>query len=176
MAAVVVVVGVAFAGQALAGSELQQTFKAAKQNGENLVEVIRLALQAGANLNDVAAAANEAGIGMDTVTAAALAAGQEPSKVARAVEQGADTNLGYQEPAGSRPLSGYEATSGSTEVAGTSFQGSRVASVLNQEEKDKQDKDKPCREDKICQPASGALCCQTNSTNLPKCQPHDKCK
>lgn len=114
-AAVLVVVGVAFAGQAWAGSEMQQTFKAAKQNGENLVEVIRLALQSGAELNAVAAAADEAGIGMDIVTAAALAAGMGSPKVARTVEQATDANLGYLEPAGSKPLSDSEATSGVTE-------------------------------------------------------------
>jgi len=174
-AAVMVVVGVAFAGQALAGTELQQTFKAAKQNGENLVEVLRLALQSGANINDVAAAASEAGIGADIVTAAALAAGQEPPKVARAVEQGSDTNLGYMAPAGARHLSGDEATSGTPEVAGTSFQVSRTVVELSKEDKDK-DKDKPCRADEICQPSSGPLCCQTASSDLPKCKPHDKCK
>lgn len=141
-AAVLVVVGVAFAGEAWAGSEMQQTFKAAKQNGENLVEVIRQALQSGADLNTVAAAADEAGIGADIVTAAALAAGVRSPEVARTVEQATDANLGYLEPAGSKPLSDSVVASGTTEVAGTSFQVSRGA-------------------DKVCPP--GQLRLQTDS-------------
>ncbi len=126
-AAVLVVVGVAFAGQALAGTDLRQTFKAAKQNVENLVEVLRLALQSGANVTEVAAAASDVGIAADIVTAAALAAGQQPPTVARAIESSPDANLGYLEPAASKPLSVNDAASGTTEVAGTRFDISRNA-------------------------------------------------
>ena len=171
-AAGLVVFGVAFAGQALAGTELGQTFNDARQNGENLVEVVRLALQSGANLTDLAAAASEAGIAADIVAAAALSAGQEPAQVARAIERGSDSTLGYLEPTASRPLATNEETSGAPEVAGTGFEGSQA---LVQAER-RNGGPGPCRSNKICQPASGPTCCQTASSDLPKCEPHSKCK
>jgi hypothetical protein len=164
--AAVLVMGfcLAVAGQALAGTELQQTFRAAKQNGENLVEVVRLALQSGADLAEVAAAADGAGIAADIVTAAALAAGLKPPQVARAVESNSDSNLGYQAPASSGPLSSNETTSGATEVAGTSFDNSLAVA------KTSSDKPKPCPPGQTSAFAStGEACCNKDNSDLPLC-------
>lgn len=147
LAAAVVVVGVAFAGQALSVSgaaELQQTFKAAKQSGENLVEVLRLALQSGANLADVAAAAEAAGIGADIVAEAALAAGQASPDVARAVAEGAGTELGYLYPT-------VAGVSGAPEVLPGARSGGGQPHVMGNL--------KPCPPGHLKTPASGPNCC-----------------